>query len=353
MKNKMPACLDDRQYDRLDAKTTEILDGADGLALKRAASVLRSGGLVALPTETVYGLGADGLNPDAVSRIYEAKGRPPSNPLILHAADINTAKRLVSIWPDAAQRLADKFWPGPLTIILPASEIVPKIVRANNPTVAIRIPKHPVALELLRLFDGPLAAPSANKTNETSPTKPEHVLKSLGGRIDLILDGGRTRAGIESTIINLAEAPPRLLRPGPIGILELESVIGAIACSENTITTQGPQLAPGMSRRHYAPKARLDILNAGDLANALQELEKISGERAVAVLIGNEAVLPIGSDFRRLPDDARGVSSRLYAILHDLDAEGYQRVLFQAPPRTGEWAAVADRLTRAASAEGI
>ena len=328
---------------------TQVLNGYDGASIQKAVSVLRSGGLVAFPTETVYGLGADGLNPEAIARIYEAKGRPSTNPLILHVADIEAAERLVCDWPDIAQELADKFWPGPLTIILPASKLVPDIVRAGNPTVALRSPNHPIALELLRAFNGPLAAPSANKTTETSPTKPEHVLNSMGGRIDVILDGGRTSSGIESTIINLAETPPRLLRPGPISPMELEAVTGAMTRFDGAVSAYSVKTAPGMSQRHYAPKARLTIHKPAELIGVQIAVQQNNSQKIVAVLLGDGLELPSNFDHRRLPADPQGVSARLYAILHDLDSQGYQRVLFQEPPQTDEWLAVRDRLMRASS----
>ncbi|MDR2562214.1 MAG: threonylcarbamoyl-AMP synthase, partial [Holophagales bacterium] len=238
---------------------TEVLDGRNQAAISKAAGILKSGGLVAFPTETVYGLGADGLNQNAVEKIYEAKGRPKTNPLILHVADVEAAAPLVADWPRMAQELADKYWPGPLTIVLQASDLVPEIVRAGNPTVALRSPAHPVALDLLRRFNGPLAAPSANRAAELSPTKSEHVVKALGGAVGLVLDGGPTRAGIESTIISLAETPPRVLRPGPISISELEETIGPVAVFCGAVERGATQAAPGMSSRHYAPKAQLSV----------------------------------------------------------------------------------------------
>jgi L-threonylcarbamoyladenylate synthase len=205
-------------------------------------------------------------------------------------------------------------------------------------------------MELLRAFGGPLAAPSANRSTETSPTKPEHVLGGMGGGVDLILDGGRTDSGIESTIVTLAESPPRLLRPGPIRPAELEALLGALARFEGAASAGGAQAAPGMSRRHYAPKARLTLHEPSEMLAALGR-SGLSGEGArektVAVVFGDGPDLPC--DHRRLPDDPKGASARLYALLHDLDSENYARILFQAPPGTDEWLAVRDRLTRAAS----
>jgi L-threonylcarbamoyladenylate synthase len=344
--------LNIRHPKRCETSKAEVLTASSGDAIQRAVSILRSGGLVAFPTETVYGLGADGLSKEAVARIYEAKGRPSNNPVILHVHSIEAAKPLVGVWPEAASKLAERFWPGALTIVLPASELVPDIVKAGNPTVALRCPGHPVALELLRAFGGPLAAPSANRATEISPTKPEHVLNSLGGRIDLILDGGRTSSGIESTIISLAERPPRLLRPGPIVPEELEAALGPIARFEGAAQSGSIQAAPGMSQRHYAPKARLTIHSPGGLIDALEALGRGEEEKTVAVVFGDGINLPPGCDHRRLPSSPIGASARLYAVLHDLDSEGYQHILFQEPPQTNEWLAVRDRLERAAAKVG-
>ncbi|MCL1908943.1 MAG: L-threonylcarbamoyladenylate synthase [Holophagaceae bacterium] len=330
---------------------TQVLDGFNAASIDRAVSILRSGGLVAFPTETVYGLGADGLNQIAVAKIFEAKGRPSTNPLILHVPHVEAARPLASHWPDLAARLAEKFWPGPLTIILPASEMVPGIVRAGNPSVALRSPNHPVALELLNAFGGPLAAPSANKTTETSPTKPEHVLRSMGGRVNLILDGGRTPSGIESTIIDLTASPPILLRPGPIPPSELEAILGDMARFEGAVSANSIQAAPGMSRRHYAPMASLTLHEPSDLVKKLIAFQQASDEKIAVVVLGDCVELPPGCNHKRLPDDPNQVSSRLYAVLHDLDSQGYQRILFQRPPSTDDWLAVRDRLDRASDVE--
>jgi L-threonylcarbamoyladenylate synthase len=184
---------------------------------------------------------------------------------------------------------------------------------------------------------------------QTSPTKPEHVLERMGGRVGLILDGGRTTSGIESTIISLAETPPRLLRPGPISHVELESILGCVLHSRYAVAANGAQAAPGMSRRHYAPNARLSLHEPAEMLIELRRAHESSREKAVAVVLGDEMELPLGCDFRRMPADPQGVSARLYALLHDLDSEGYARILFQAPPETDEWLAVRDRLFRAAS----
>src|SRR5579872_2410044 len=215
--------------------TTEILaafDARGGLntrAIDRAAELLRAGRLVAFPTETVYGLGAKALSAEAVARIFAAKGRPAYNPVIVHVSDAGAAQELVADWPDIADRLAAAFWPGPLTLVLPKSLLVPDEVTAGSQTVAVRVPSHAVALALLRAAGAPVAAPSANRSMLLSPTTAEHVLEGLDGRIDAVLDAGPAPGGIESTVIGLADSPPRLLRPGLISPAQIEAVIGRIS----------------------------------------------------------------------------------------------------------------------------
>ncbi len=200
----------------------------DPVAIAEAAVLLRAGGLVAFPTETVYGLGAHALDPAAVRRIYKAKGRPAFNPLIVHVATAAEARELVLDWPARAQRLSTRFWPGPLTLVLPKVEAIPDEVTAGLPSVAVRVPSHPVALALLREARIPVAAPSANRSTEVSPTTADHVLRGLEGRVDLVLDGGATNVGIESTVVDLTGTTPRLLRPGMITLAQLEEVIGTV-----------------------------------------------------------------------------------------------------------------------------
>lgn len=318
--------------------------GSDDAAIHEAAEILRSGGLVAFPTETVYGLGADGLNPAAVARIYEAKGRPATNPVILHVDSIASARTLVSHWPDAAQRLADRFWPGPLTLVLPASEEVPAIVRANGPTVALRCPAHRVALALIHAVGRPLAAPSANRSQHLSPTRAEHVASSLGDAVDLILDGGPTEAGLESTILDLSGDRPRILRPGPITPAEIAAIIGAVDLWEGAIKPGDMQPAPGMAERHYAPRARLELVAPGT------GLSVASGGVAY-VALGALPTLPEQVRGILLPLDAEAVGTRLYALLHELDDEGFERVVMEWPPENDAWMAVRDRLRRASAKE--
>src|SRR5262245_24196245 len=223
----------------------------DPAAVARAAEVVRGGGLVAFPTETVYGLGALALDPAAVGHIFTAKGRPASNPLIVHVAEPGPHD-LAAAWPAAAARLAERFWPGPLTLVLTRTERVPDIVTAGGLTVALRMPAHPVALALLRAVGVPVAAPSANRSTRLSPTLAAHILDGLDGRIDLILDAGPTAGGLESTVLDLTTDPPRLLRPGLVTPAEIEAVVGPVARSAST-ETAGPLPSPGMLARHYAP----------------------------------------------------------------------------------------------------
>jgi len=314
-------------------------------SIAEAAAVLRSGGLVAFPTETVYGLGADGLNPEAVARIYTAKGRPSNNPLILHVADIDGARALVASWPPEAQVLAERFWPGPLTMVLAAAPHIPEIVRAGNPTVALRCPAHPVALALIRATGRPLAAPSANRSQGISPSRAEHVVKSLGSRVDLVLDGGPTKAGVESTILDLSRRPFRVLRPGPLAPSLLEALVGPIEVWSGAVADGTVQAAPGMASRHYAPKAHLELLPRPSLLARSQE----GGNRVVLVTFGTPLPGSGGGEQRLLPGNAEGAMAALYALLHDLDAAGVDRILMEIPPDGEAWMALRDRLRRAAA----
>lgn len=325
---------------------TRLLEvsGPDDPAIEEAAAILASGGLVAFPTETVYGLGADGLNPEAVARIYAAKGRPATNPVILHVADVASGRQMVSRWPETARLLAERFWPGSLTLVLPASEAVPAIVRAGGPTVALRCPAHPVALALIRAAGRPLAAPSANRSQHLSPTLAEHVASSLGEAVDLILDGGPTEAGLESTILDLSGERPRILRPGPISPADLAAIIGPVELWEGAVKAGDAQPAPGMAERHYAPRARLELVAPGT------GLFAAAGQVAY-VGLGALPPLPDGVRGVLLPLDAEAVGARLYALLHELDNAGIERILMERPPNSEAWMAVSDRLRRASAKE--
>jgi L-threonylcarbamoyladenylate synthase len=308
-------------------------------AIARAAEVLRAGGLVAIPTETVYGLAAHALDPRAVEKIFEAKGRPSNNPLIVHVPDVAAGRALVSAWPESAERLARAFWPGPLTLVLPKDDRVPDIVTAGGPTVAIRVPAHPVARAILVAAGVPLAAPSANRSNAVSPTTAEHVAASLGDRVDLVIDGGACEGGIESTVLHLAYDPPALLRPGLVTPAEIEAVIGRISRDR---PTEGPLPSPGLLSKHYAPRAALEI---GARARAVELVA--AGERVAFVAF--EEPVP-GAINVLLPRDPAAYASRLYATLHDLDSQGVSRIVVAEVPRGEAWLGVRDRLTRARSA---
>jgi L-threonylcarbamoyladenylate synthase len=325
---------------------TRILpvQAADDPAIAEATGILAAGGLVAFPTETVYGLGADGLNPEAVARIYSAKGRPATNPVILHVDGIAAAQALVTQWPEAAQRLAELFWPGPLTLVLPASVKVPAIVRAGGPSVALRCPDHPIALALIRAAGRPLAAPSANRSQHLSPTLAEHVAAGLGEAVDLILDGGPTAAGLESTILDLSGARPRILRPGPIAPAQVAAIIGHIELWNGAVLAGEIQAAPGMAARHYAPRARLELVPPGT------GLTEAKGHVAY-VGFGKLPSLPAGVRGVLLPLDAELVGTRIYALLHELDEAGFERVVVERPPEDEAWLALRDRLQRASSRE--
>ena len=317
--------------------------------IARAAAILRSGGLVAFPTETVYGLGANALDPVAVQRIYDAKGRPAFNPLIAHVHDPAAARRLVRDWPGAADLLARLFWPGPLTMVLPRTASVPDAVTAGLDTVAVRIPAHPVALALIRAADLPIAAPSANRFTELSPTCAAHVQHALGDRVDLILDGGATTVGIESTVVDLSGSEPVLLRPGHISAAQLREVLGSLVIPAKDPDACAPRAAPGMLERHYAPRARLRPFAATerDLAARLAR-ELASHGKIVGALLLGPFDAPVAHPVRMPPDPA-GYARELYATLHALDAQHCDVVFVEEPDSAGdEWAAIRDRLHRGA-----
>jgi L-threonylcarbamoyladenylate synthase len=319
----------------------------DPAALARAAETLRAGGLVAFPTETVYGLGAHALDPAAVARIYAAKGRPGYNPLIVHVADVDAARWLASAWPREADALASAFWPGPLTLVLPKNDSIPDSVTAGLPSVALRVPAHPVAHALLRAAGIPVAAPSANRSTEVSPTTAQHVARSLGERVDVIVDGGSCPVGIESTVLSLAGPVPTLLRPGTISIDDLRPVIGEVALPSAAPDATAARPSPGMLDRHYAPRAELRLFDPTRNAR----LPGGSDARTAALIIGppRSVAIPPEMDVVRMPESAAEYAAALYGALHDLDEQGYALVWVQQPPDAPAWAGVRDRLRRAAT----
>jgi L-threonylcarbamoyladenylate synthase len=322
----------------------------DEHVIAEAAALLRAGGLVAFPTETVYGLGADALDAPAVARIFAAKSRPGYNPLIVHTADAGALRPLVAGWPTVAERLAVAFWPGPLTLVLPKTPVVPSAVTAGLESVAVRVPAHPVAQALLRTAGVPVAAPSANRFMRLSPTSAAHVARGLGDRVDLILDGGDTPVGIESTVLDLTTHPPTLLRPGVISEAELRAVIGHVAHvvedDARGADAERAKPAPGMLDRHYAPDAELRVVASGEEAKRLAAEARAAG-RVTGVLPRTWLDLP-ADHVIAMPTDARGYARLLYAALHSLDDAGCELVLVERLPDTSEWEGVRDRLRRAA-----
>jgi L-threonylcarbamoyladenylate synthase len=313
---------------------------ADANAIRDAAAVLRAGGLVAFPTETVYGLGANALDAKAVARIFEAKGRPATNPVIVHVASVEQVSALTSSWPAAAEKLAAQFWPGPLSLVVARAATVPGVVTAGGPTVAVRCPAHPVARELIREAGFPLAAPSANRSAEVSPTRAEHVLKSLNGRIDFVLDGGPCPGGIESTVVDVTGPLPRLLRPGLITVPMLENVVGRV---ETVTIRESIARSPGQMAKHYSPRAT--VLLAASNADAAKWCGTL---RDVGFTTGWLSFGEAPDAARSMPTDPERYAACLYDELHRLDAMAFDRIVVTLPPDDANWAAIRDRLTRAA-----
>ena len=322
-----------------------------------AAAMIRAGELVAFPTETVYGLGADALDPEAVAKIFAAKGRPAWNPVIAHVADAEAARALSTQWPAGAERLATAFWPGPLTIVLPKRTIVPDIATAGHSAVAVRVPSHPVALALLRAAGRPIAAPSANRFTRVSPTTAAHVVESLGDRVSLVIDGGPCDVGIESTVIDLAAATPTVLRPGAITREQLEAVLQhpvaevAHRVRADDASAEG-QRAPGMADRHYSPAADVWLFDPAQREEVAAALTKLLATDAssVVVVMRLQCDVPVGPSGRviQMPSDPRAYAREVYAALHAADALGATIVAVERPPDTEAWRAIRDRLARAA-----
>lgn len=319
----------------MDGKTTRASTLDDALA------ALRRGEAIGLPTETVYGLAADAHDPAAVRRIYELKGRPSDHPLIVHVADAVTASRWAGDWPEAAEALADAFWPGPLTLILPRAANVPDEVTGGQDTVGLRVPAHPVAQALLKAFEGGVAAPSANRFGRLSPTTSAHVREEFGDAVPIILDGGECEIGLESTIVDLSSETPRILRPGKISRPEIEDVIGPVAEGKDGDSPR----ASGTLASHYAPRAGVEVLARAPLVARYHELTK-RGQKVAALLRG-QPFKDIEGEV--LPTDLAGYGHALYAALRRLDARGFDVLLAELPPHTAAWAAVNDRLKRAAA----
>jgi len=338
----------------------------DTAIIERAAACLRSGGLVAFPTETVYGLGADATNTDAVRRVFAAKGRPSTDPLIVHVPDLDSVRPLVSHLTDSAVTVARALWPGPLTLVLPRSGLIGTEVTAGLETVAVRVPAHPVARALVIAARVPVAAPSANLFSRPSPTRAEHVADDLGDAIDLIVDAGATLVGLESTVLDLTSDPPRVLRPGGVSLERLRELLPNVVLRDVQASPTDAMRSPGMLSKHYAPRTPLTLFEG----NTQDVLDRIAAEVGVAIergervaLLGTHEMLArakqaigalpaitfleIGSD-----SSAAGIASRLYASLRDCDAAGVDRVLaLQVADDRGIALAVRDRLRRASAGD--
>lgn len=336
----------------------------DAGSLRQASELLQAGQVVAFPTETVYGLGGNALSETAIARIYVAKGRPSWNPLIVHVADVAAAAALVASWPDTATRLARHFWPGPLTLVLPRAPRVPAAVSAGRETIALRVPGHAVALQLLQACGLPLAAPSANRSQGISPTRAEHVAASLSAAdVPLILDGGPCRHGIESTVLDLTCSPPRLLRPGATPLQALRAVLPDIALpaaltvgGEEPVIDEARPVSPGMMRRHYAPRTPLTLLRPPHP----EALRALPAPRGLLTHIALPELAAACAVVETLPADAAGYAADLYAALHRLDdARPALASLAVVSPLGGSdgqpgtsddlWLSIYDRLLRAAA----
>lgn len=323
----------------------------DPEVIRQAVEVLRRGGLVAFPTETVYGIGANALDAEAAQGIFNAKGRPAKNPLIVHLPHAEAVHQVALSWPPEAALLAERFWPGPMTLVLPKKPCVPATVTGGGQTVAVRVPAHPVAQALLQAIDLPIAAPSANRSSRLSPTEAKHVLRDLEGRIHMLLDGGPTPRGIESTVIDLSVPTPRLLRPGMIGVEAIEQALGRRIeqVAKMKVNPEQPMLSPGMMERHYSPYTPLELTDSNESGRHLVEQMVDTGQRVGWVPIGSrDAFAPSGKVIvMPLPLDPVKYSQRFYATLHALDLLSPARIFVTLPPDLPEWLAVRDRLLRA------
>lgn len=351
--------MEERQQTlRLPVAASGEWSAAEVERIEHAATLLRAGRLVAFPTETVYGLGADATNSDAVAAIFAAKERPYSDPLIVHIADLSELPRVAREIPPVVWTLAERFWPGPLTLVLPRAETIPPIVAAGGDTVGVRLPAHPVALALLRAAGVPVAAPSANRFMRTSPTTADHVLADLDGRIAAVVDGGPCDVGVESSVLDLTSAPLRLLRPGGVSLERLRVVIPEIlGPADRAAQASGVARSPGQMERHYAPRTPLTVFDAVDAAGRKRVLVAARAALAQGLRVGAlvpddeaPALRSLGVVVESLgPAGALAEHTRrLYAALRALDGQGCDRLLAHSFPPEGLGLALCDRLRRAA-----
>jgi L-threonylcarbamoyladenylate synthase len=327
----------------------------DLIAVAKGAEILRSDGIVAFATETVYGLGADATSARGIERIYEAKGRPATNPLIVHVRDEAMARKYTSRWPAAAEKLARAFWPGPLTLVVPRGPQIVPAVSAGLETIGVRAPNHPLAQALLEAFDGPIAAPSANRSNRISPTTAQHVWDELGDAVDLILDGGPCQIGIESTVVDVSGAKPAILRPGSVTWEQIKNVIGDVGIGPDHLRRNQAARSPGQLAVHYAPVTPayfFEGAEAGGVGNWCKNHPHI--RIAIIAIEGSVAEKEIQArsaplhQLIRAPGDAATYARNLYAMLREADAGGYAFLWIAMPDLAPAWRAIRDRLARAA-----
>ena len=337
---------------------TEIIREINSSNIKKAAEIIKKGGTVIFPTETVYGLGANGLDEEACKKIFQAKGRPSDNPLILHISSMEQLDKIVKEIPESARKLADKFWPGPLTIIFEKSPIVGDIISAGLNTVAVRMPNNEIALELIRLSGCPIAAPSANTSGKPSPTNVDHVIEDMNGRVDMIIDGGQCNIGLESTVLDLTGDCPTILRPGGVTKEQIQEVLGSceydiylIKSDENIVPK-----SPGQKYRHYSPKAEL-ILYKGSLSNMVDNIvEDCKRYQDIGKKVGilateqtkntyeNGTVLVVGD--REKPST---IANKLFHVLREFDSLGVDIILAESFENVGLGKAIMNRIEKAAS----
>ncbi|MBR6653144.1 MAG: threonylcarbamoyl-AMP synthase [Oscillospiraceae bacterium] len=336
----------------MNTEYLSVKDAGSEVALQRAADIISSGGLVAIPTETVYGLGASALIDEAVAKIFEVKGRPQDNPLIIHVHGAEALEKWCSEVPEEAYTLAEKFWPGPLTMVLKKKPCVPDRVTAGMDTVGVRCPDHPATLRIIELAGVPIAAPSANISGKPSPTTAQHVRHDIDGMVEAIVDGGDCRVGLESTIIDLSVSPPRLLRPGGVSIEQLREVLGEVsvdAAVYRKLEAGEQPKAPGMKYRHYSPRAKVTILD-GTADNVAAYVNANCGPRtAVLCFDGEEALFnaPVCLSYGD-PEKPETLAEKLFACLRELDREDIDEIYSRCPPKDGVGLAVYNRLSKAA-----
>jgi L-threonylcarbamoyladenylate synthase len=335
----------------MTARVVEVdPEAPDVAAIADATALLAAGQLVAFPTETVYGLGARALDPAALARIFAAKGRPPTHPLIAHVLDVVAARALADGWDSRAEALAARFWPGPLTLVMARAASVPAALSGGKPTVALRAPAHAVARALIAALGEPIAAPSANRYQSLSPTTAAHVVRSLGEVVPLVLDGGACTSGLESTVVDLTQGTARLLRPGALPLGELRAIVPEIVRADGIVDDEATRHSPGQDAVHYAPRAELRLLGR---QSAIAAAEAYGAGAALLARGRVPAGLSPPLKAIALPDDPIEYGRGLFAALHALDDGGVRLIVVEAPPAADEaWLAIEDRLTRASRKRG-